>query len=197
MHRSALITAAWVFLAAAGVLASPQTQSSQPPQPQPGQEQRDQAAQPGTQPSRPASTQASTAVPLLPEREELAIPTGERWLGSVRIPVAVLADGDRLPPGTYRIRLTGESAQTNVPGQLEALERWVEFVQTNKVRGRAMAPVVPASAVSEVAETRPPAKGRFRVEQLRGGDYLRVWYNFGGDQILIYLPIAASSGTGH
>ena len=131
--------------------------------------------------------------PAAPAREELNIPTGQRWLGTVRIPVAVLADGKPLPAGRYRVRLTGEAAAVDAVGQLEALERWVEFVQGNEVKGRAMAPVVPAASTRQVAESRPPASGRFRVERLKGDQYLRLWYNLGGDQILIHLPIAAAA----
>ncbi len=89
----------------------------------------------------------------------------------------------------YRVRLTGQAAETAPVGQLAKLERWIEFVQGDAVKGRAMAPVVPSRAVPQVAESRPPAQGRFRVERLKQDDYLRLWYNLGGDQILIYLPI--------
>ena len=148
------------------------------------------------EPSRQVPTPTVAPAPTLPEREELKVPEGERWLGTVRIPTAVLADGKPLPAGTYRVRLTGEAARTNVVGQLEALERWVEFVQGKEIKGRAMAPVVPARAVSQVADSRPPLAGRFRVERLRGDDFLRIWYNFAGDQILIYLPIQPREGPG-
>lgn len=102
----------------------------------------------------------------------------------------VLANGEPLPAGRYRVRLTGQAAETAPVGQLAKLERWIEFVQGDAVKGRAMAPVVPSRAVQQVAESRPPAQGRFRVERLKQDDYLRLWYNLGGDQILIYLPIA-------
>lgn len=153
-------------------------------------------AQQQTGKSTQAPAAKAQAGPILPEREELKVPAGERWLGTVRIPTTVLADGKPLPAGTYRVRLTGQSAETDVVGQLEMLERWVEFVQGTEVKGRAMAPVVPARAVSDVADSRPPAAGRFRVERLRGDDFLRVWYNFGGDQILIYLAIPPRAGHG-
>ena len=126
---------------------------------------------------------------MAPASEEISVPQGERWLGTVRIPVRVLANGEPLPAGSYRVRLTGRIAETKAVGQLAELERWVEFVQGGEVRGRAMAPLVPSGAVKQVAESAPPAAGRFRVERLKGDDYLRVWYNFKGDQVLIYLPI--------
>jgi hypothetical protein len=136
-----------------------------------------------------AAPHAQSQAPTAPPREELNIPTGERWLGSVRIPVAVVADGKALPSGRYRVRLTGQAAEKDAVGQLEALERWVEFVQQNDVKGRAMASVVPARAVKDVSDSRPPAPGQFRVQRLKSDDYLRLWYNLKGDQILIHLPI--------
>lgn len=144
----------------------------------------------------PLPLAAQQAPASTPSGEALTIPTGERWLGTIRIPVNVLADGKPLPAGTYRVRLTGEHADAKAVGQRAELERWVEFVQGGAVRGRAVAPVVPSDAVQSVAESRPPAAGRFRVERLKEDDYLRAWYNFKGDQVLIYLPIQTSAGTG-
>lgn len=149
-----------------------------------------QAQTPQTRPAVPQDQ-----VPLAPAAEELKIPTSERWLGTVRVPMRVLADGKLLSAGRYRVRLTGEAAQQDVVGQLEALERWVEFLQGNEVKGRVMAPVVPAAAIKQVTSARPPAQGRFRVERLKEDHYLRLWYNLGGDQILIYLPIAAATSA--
>lgn len=124
--------------------------------------------------------------------EPLKIPTGQVWLGTVRIPRRVLADGKALPAGRYRVRLTGEFAAKDVVGQTEELERWVEFVQGNDVKGRAMAPVVPSSSLKEVAESAPPRPGRVKVQSLKPEDqYVRLWFNHGGDQILVYLPYAS------
>jgi hypothetical protein len=106
-----------------------------------------------------AASHAQTPAPTAPAREQLNIPTGERWLGSVHIPVAVLADGQPLAVGRYRVRLTGQAAEKNAVGQLEALERWVEFVRQNDVKGRTMASVVPDTAVEEVAEGRAARAG--------------------------------------
>ncbi|MGE0451258.1 MAG: hypothetical protein AB7Q29_16925 [Vicinamibacterales bacterium] len=108
----------------------------------------------------------------------------------MRIPVRVMADGQALAPGTYRVRLTGEHAKDEVAGQTAELERWVEFVQGSEVKGRALAPVVPSSTVQEVAETAPPGRGNVRAERLRDDNYYRLWFNHGGDQILVYLEIA-------
>ena len=112
--------------------------------------------------------------------------------GTVRLTTAVLADGRRLPPGTYRLRFTGETAKPPVVGQLEKLERWVEFLQGNAVKGRAVASVVPGSAIKQVADSRPPAAGRHRIERLKGDDYLRIWINKNGDHVLLHLPMATT-----
>jgi hypothetical protein len=134
--------------------------------------------------SRP-NTDTSTAA------DRLSIPSSAVWLGTVRLPARVLADGKPLAAGTYRVRLTGEHADDKAVGQLAALERWVEFVQGNDVKGRVLAPVVPAASVKEVVNGTPPARGRSRVQRMRGDDaYYRVWFNYRGDQILIYLPTA-------
>jgi hypothetical protein len=124
------------------------------------------------------------------EEERVGLPGGETWLGTVRLPAPVLADGTSLPAGSYRVRLTGQMAEKDVPGQLETLERWVEFVQGNEVKARAMASVVPSSALKEVTSRTPPASGTVRVERLREDQYYRLWFNYKGDQILIHLPIA-------
>jgi hypothetical protein len=124
------------------------------------------------------------------QQEELRLPEGQVWLGTVRIPAPVLTDGKPLAAGTYRVRLTGEHADKSVAGARETLERWVEFVQGGEVKGRALAPAIPAADRKQVVEVTPPPQGRARVERLREDKYYRVWFNHRGDQILIYLPMA-------
>lgn len=139
------------------------------------------------------ATSQQAGVPTAPAAEEIQVPEGQVSLGTVRLTTAVLADGQRLAPGTYRLRFTGETAKPPVVGQLEKLERWVEFVQGNAVRGRAVASVVPRSAIKEVADGRPPAVGKHRVERLKGDDnYLRIWINKNGDHVLLHLPMATA-----
>jgi hypothetical protein len=147
-------------------------------------------AQPRQGPPKPEE-----AVATAPAAEELQIPTGEQWLGIVRIPIAVLADGQPLPAGRYRVRLTGKTAEPKAVGQLAMLERWVEFVQGKEVKGRAMAPVVPSDATQQIAEAAPPRPGRIRVERLKEDDYLRIWCNVKGDQVLVYLPVQSGSAA--
>ena len=128
--------------------------------------------------------------PLAPSGEKVKLPEGEVSLGSIRLPTAVMADGKRLNAGTYQLRLTSETAKPAVVGQLEKLERWVEILQGSGVKARAMASIVPGAAIKEVAEGVPPQPGKHRVEQLKGGDYLRIWINKAGDHVLLNLPLA-------
>ena len=113
------------------------------------------------------------------------VPTAETALGSVHIPRSVKADGKDLKAGTYAVRLTAQEASPSVPGQ--KMERWVEFMQGGKVVGREVASVMSdADIVSHVKGPRPRANSS-RVDTLKGGDYLRVWINKGGNNYLINL----------
>ena len=38
------------------------------------------------------------------------VPTGDVALGSIQLPKAVMADGKKLPAGTYQVRVTGQVA---------------------------------------------------------------------------------------
>jgi hypothetical protein len=120
------------------------------------------------------------------------VPAGETVLGTVSIPRAVMADGKPLPAGRYTVRLTASTATTPAPGATQALERWVEFVQGDQVRGRELASIVPAEEVKDTMPG-PDMPGRVgatgsRVEMLKGGEFLRVWIARGGHNYLIHLP---------
>jgi hypothetical protein len=120
------------------------------------------------------------------------IPSGEMALGSVNISRAVQANGERLAAGTYQVRLTGDNAAApQANGAIPALERWVEFVRGGKVVGREVATIIPQSQIEFVQKDPPPASNSAKVELLRGGDYLRVWINRGGNHFLLHLPVAA------
>jgi hypothetical protein len=123
-----------------------------------------------------------TAAPLA-----LAAQTGET-LGTVRLPRAVMANGQPLAAGTYSARLTTENV-TRVVGQPPESTRWVEFVSDGQVRGRELATVVAPADVKQVAKGTPPPQGTARVQPLRGGEYLRVWLNHSGTQYLIHLSV--------
>jgi hypothetical protein len=112
------------------------------------------------------------------------------WLGTVQIPRAVLADGQRLQAGSYRLRLTTETAKP-VVGQTASSERWVEFMRDGKTVGRELAPYVKQAEVEAVTPpSSVPSRGGQRVQALRESEYLRIWFNHDGDQVLVYLPWA-------
>jgi hypothetical protein len=128
----------------------------------------------GTQTSKPGMSQMGTTVTNL---------------GPVRLTRAVKADGQALPAGTYQVRVTETPASPPAAGQTPQYERWAEFLQGGQVRGREVVTIVPASDISQVADMRPPPPGGQRVEVLKGGDYLRVWLNRGGNHYLIHFNI--------
>jgi hypothetical protein len=112
---------------------------------------------------------------------------GAMALGSVHIPKGVKADGKDLPAGTYQVRLTADEAKPDAKGSTEQLERWVEFVKGGQVAGREVVSIVPSSEKQLVQKDTPPPSGGSKVETLKGGDYVRVWINRGGNYYLVHL----------
>jgi len=108
-------------------------------------------------------------------------------LGSVRIAKAVKADGKDLPAGTYQVRLTPDEAKPDAKGASEVLERWVEFLKGGKVVGREVVSIVPANETKLVQKDTPPPAGGSKFEQLKGGDYYRLWINKGGTYYLVHF----------
>lgn len=178
-----------VVFTSAGVAAQA---TEQPSSPRPGAE----AAAPA-----PSQGERTTAQPQPESGQQTGQPssrpgpgvqqeTGGTWLGEVAIPRAVLADGKPLPAGTYRVRLTSET-QTPVVGQDPSSGRWVEFVREGTAVGRELAPFVEQDEVEAVTpRASVPPPGNSRVQTLREAEYLRLWFNHQGDQILVYLPWA-------
>jgi hypothetical protein len=122
------------------------------------------------------------------------VPTGDTALGSVTLPKAVKANGERLAAGAYQVRLKADQAQPPAPGQTPELERWVEFVRGGKVVGREVVSIVPQAEMKDLMTGKEtggrPATGGTKVESLKGDDYVRVWINRGGVNYLIHLPPA-------
>lgn len=108
-------------------------------------------------------------------------------LGSVRIPKEVKADGKPLPAGTYQVRLTPDTAKPDATGASQDLERWVEFMKGGKVVGREVVSIVPKDEAKMVQKDTPPGPGQSKVQMLKGGDYLRVWFNKAGTYYLVHL----------
>jgi len=114
-------------------------------------------------------------------------------LGTVRLPKGVTADGKPLPAGTYQVRLTTQEAKPPAVGISESLERWAEFVQGGTVKGREIVTIVPQSEIKLVAKDAPPAPGASKVQTLKGNDFVRIWFNKGGNHYLIHLPAAGGA----
>ena len=126
-----------------------------------------------------------------------AVPSAETVLGTVTIPKAVTADGKPLARGQYTLRLTAQAAQPTVAGQLPDLNRWVEFVQGGQVKGREVVSIIPAEEVPQTQQGPDLDAGHAprtasKVQELKGGDYVRVWIARQGVQYLIHLPVAAA-----
>jgi hypothetical protein len=123
-----------------------------------------------------------------------AAPTGEMVLGMVHLPKALTADGKPLAAGTYQVRLTAQESKPDAKGQSENLERWVEFLQKGTVKGREVVSIVPHAEMKNVVKDAPPAPGGApKVQTLRGNEYVRVWFNKGGNHYLIYFPTGGSA----
>jgi hypothetical protein len=117
--------------------------------------------------------------------------TANQTLGTVTLAKAVMANGEKLPPGTYQVRLTNDQPKPGA-GQSPDAERYVEFVRGGKVVGREVATVVSDADLKQILDSpRKPAAGRAQVELLKGDDYVRVWLNRGGTNYILHLPVAA------
>ena len=47
--------------------------------------------------------------------------------------------------------------------------------------------IVPQAEIPKVQKDTPPRPNGSKVETLKGGDYLRVWINRGGNYYLVYF----------
>lgn len=126
---------------------------------------------------------------MAPARKSAARTAGQNGnnLGMVHLTHKVMANGQPLAAGTYQVRLTDEEPKA-ATGASPSAERWVEFVRGGKVAGKEVASVIGADDIGKIAKgPRPKANGS-RVDLLKGGDYVRVWINKGGQNYLINMP---------
>ena len=119
----------------------------------------------------------------------IAQPAGETVLGQVKIPRNVKADGKPLSAGTYQVRLTPQTASPDAKGQTASLERWAEFVKGGQVVGREVVTIIPQGEIAKVQKDAPPPRNGAKVETLKGGDYVRVWINRGGNHYLMHFAV--------
>jgi len=132
----------------------------------------------------------AVAFGLLAQASVMQAQTAPTTLGTVRISRGVMADGKALAAGSYTLRIAAD-AVTPVSGQGPDNAKWVEFVQGGQIKGRELASVVPQADAKDVIKGTPPARNSSKVELLKGGEYLRVWANRGGNQYLIHLLVAS------
>jgi hypothetical protein len=114
------------------------------------------------------------------------VPGGEIALGSVRLSSAVMADGKKLPAGTYQVKITAQAAAPEASN-----ERWMEFSQGGQVKGREVAIIIPQADLKLVEKDTPPQPNSSKFETLKGGDYTRLWINRGGNHFLVHFPTAS------
>jgi hypothetical protein len=178
-------------LALGGSSLAQQPPAQPAPKPAPATGQAEKPAAPARAKKAPMgeNAQAGHAAPKAqPTTTEAPSATGAAMaLGSVRLSKALKADGKPLPAGTYQVRLTADEAKPDAKGSSEVLERWVEFVKGGQVVGREVVSIVPANEAKLVQKDTPPPSGGSKVETLKGGDYVRVWFNKGGNYYLVHL----------
>ncbi len=163
------------ILAGAVAAGSAFAQGQQPPA---GQAEKGQATPaPKVKTARPAGARAQAASSL----------------GTIRLKHNVMANGQPLKAGTYQVRLTDEEVKTPT-GEVSQTEKWVEFLQGGKVRGKEIASVIPDTDIKSLQREDKilVPKGQTRVDELKGKDYVRVWINRGGNNYLIHLPPATA-----
>lgn len=129
------------------------------------------------------------AATLLAQPAVMQAQAASAVLGTVRLARGVMADGKPLAAGSYTLRVAADPV-TPVSGQGADNAKWVEFVQGGQVKGRELASVVPQAEVKDVIKGKAPAANSSRVELLKGGEYLRVWVNRGGNHYLVHLLVA-------
>ena len=166
MNRFVLVGA---LAGALGVFAQPAASFAQ-----------NKAGTPGDRHAAPKEQPATAPAP--------SAPSGEMALGSVLLSKSVKADGKELKAGTYQVRLTAQSASPDAKGSTAGLERWVEFVQGTQVKGREVVSIIPQAEIAQVQKDTPPRANSAKVEMLKGGDYMRLWINRGGNHYLIHFP---------
>ena len=57
-----------------------------------------------------------------------------------------------------------------------------------KVAGREVVTIIPQSEIDKVQKDTPPKANGSKVETLKGGDYVRLWINKGGNHYLVHFP---------
>jgi len=59
---------------------------------------------------------------------------------------------------------------------------------TSAYAGREVVTIIPQAEISQVQKDTPPHANSSKVETLKGGDYVRLWINKGGNHYLVHFP---------
>jgi hypothetical protein len=118
-----------------------------------------------------------------------ATPASQTTLGTVTLGQAVQADGKPLAAGTYRVRVAAEPP-TPVVGLSPDGSRWVEFLSGDTVVGREMASVVAAEDLPKVVDSGTAAPPPVRVQELKSGEYVRIWLTHDTKHYLVHLTVS-------
>ena len=111
--------------------------------------------------------------------------------GGIDIPRMVYLNGQPLAAGAYTLRL-GDGGVPPIEGEPPESTRWVEFISDDdgSVAGRGLAAAIPDSEIAEVANSWVP-RNQASVDELQGGEYIRVWLNRGGVSYLVHATTSA------
>ncbi len=111
--------------------------------------------------------------------------------GGIDIPRDVYVNGQMLAAGAYTVRV-GNQTVAPAPGLEAGSSAWLEFVsdEDGSVAGRGMAATVPDAEMDEVTTGWYPRNQAY-VDQLQGGEYVRVWLNRSGVSYLVHAPTSA------
>ena len=112
---------------------------------------------------------------------------GPASLGTVRITQSVMVGGTTLQPGTYELRDTGQHG-TPLPGQSADAQAWVEFMQNGMVVAKDLAELMTPEGTT--VGTSGGRTTRPKLEQLKGGDFLRISGYHDGERYLIHMAVA-------
>jgi len=111
--------------------------------------------------------------------------------GGIDIPRMVYLNGEPLAAGAYTLRL-GDGGVPPVGGETPESTRWIEFISDGdgSVAGRGLAAAIPDSEIEEIAKSWVP-RNQASVDELLGGEYIRVWLNRGGVSYLVHATTSA------
>ena len=123
-----------------------------------------------------------------PDVEEQSV---RAMAGGIDVPRNVYVDGGMVSAGAYTVR-RGSGAVPPVPGLGADSNAWVELVSDEDGSvTRAMAATIPDAEMAEVAEGAWYPRNQAYVDELVGGEYVRIWLNRDGVTYLVHATTSA------